>query len=120
LALTKDNLAPLCAIATHFGHIKSIDSLKCARDDSCLLAPPDRFESDADKLSNIQGAYLYYHAISCAWIRSGKVVGRSIVERHVEHKKAASLTTDAARASKFYRLYPDKDSSQRTGDELRK
>ena len=76
----------------------------------CTLCPnPQNFTcARSPEAQSLEGTYLYLDKNSGWWVRSGKAVGRSFVERHDEHKKASQLTEVSTRESKFYTSYPSK------------
>ena len=87
-------------------HVK--DNLDCLTDQDSLLSPDTQnFPcTHSQEAQSLEGAYLYLDKNSRWWVRSGKAIGRSFVERHDEHKKASQLTKVLTHESKFYTLYP--------------
>ena len=81
-----------------------------------LLQPSTNFllATNAEE-SKLQGAYLYYDENQQDWIRSGKCTGRSFIDRHKEHLRAAKDDSANMNRSRFYTYYPSEKSSRSSG-----
>jgi len=82
-------------------------------DKECLLRNPvgsrSTFLPVEGSLCDAEGCYLYYDSVNGYFVRSGKVAGRGIMLRHLEHDKQAKRNGDG---SKMYIEYPGKDSNR--------
>jgi hypothetical protein len=92
--------------------------LACASSSICLLenALATTFFVEATNESKEEGCYLYYDRPQCVWIRSGKVIGRTLLVRHKEHHKSSKLQTTKDYESKFYRTYPSIEALSQMGN----
>ena len=98
------NAARLSAVMTIQGHV--IEDLEYLDQSDCLLSGRENFvRCDAPAAVDREGGYLYRDRNRNWFLRSGKVVGRSFLERDKEHKAGARRGT----GSKFYELYPSKE-----------
>ena len=75
-----------------------------------------------DQLFDLEGCYLHYNMVKCAWKRSGKAAGldlsvprRGFGNRQNEHEKCSAAVT---KSSNFYRIYPNKGTNN-SNDEIR-
>ena len=107
MRFASNNLPVVAAILVLSGHIKS--DLECLNErDSLLITDSSRYIECSDCPDN-EGAYLYFDSVRQVFVRSGKVGGRGFIERGDEHLKGAK---EKRPSSRFYRLYPSKESTR--------
>ena len=97
----RDNFAQMSAVMVLYDHVK--EDIQCLDNTTLLLKSIQNFVIFGEDEERMQGAYLYYDTNDEKWIRSGKVTGRSFLDRHKEHKKKAS---QSEATSRFYLRYP--------------
>lgn len=106
----RKNLAVVAAYMILADHTKS--RIACMKEGDSLLSPnqnQNKFKP-CMRAPKHEGCYLFYDSNKGVFIRSGKVTGRGVDERLLEHEKGAKAETAA---SDFYDLYPSEDSSRK-------
>jgi hypothetical protein len=109
IQLAFKNFAIVAAYMILLDHIKC--DLTCLDDTMSLLNPnTDRFLL-CSTFPQRKGAYLYFDTNLGAFVRSGKVSGRSFSVRHEEHEKKSR---ERNASSNFYFLYPAQEVANNT------
>ena len=103
------NLPIVAAVLALSGHIKL--DLDCLNDRDSLLNIAYGCYVNCQDCPHNEGAYLYFDKVRSVFVRSGKVGGRGFAERDKDHISGAKA---ARPSSRFYRLYPSKESSRAT------
>jgi len=102
----RENLARGVAIL-ELGGMLVRDVAAADRSLGCLLRPAcTDVHLSTDTMPHVQGSYLHSDSMQAVWVRSGKVVGRGVSARMLEHRKGAELKTAAHKNSRFYATYP--------------
>jgi hypothetical protein len=103
------NLSRISAIMLLLGHVRKdlectstkLDLLRNVSDGSYFV------RANNQEVESLEGCYLYRDEANGYFVRSGKVIGRSFLERHKEHVKCA-MKQDTK--SRFYRTYPAREA----------
>ena len=116
LQLFEANIPRLAAMVVLADQV--LDNLDPLNNTDCMLRHPQStagssFQeiTQSNGIGDNPGCYLFYDDTLKIWRRSGKVSGRSILERLKEHSKSASTVgTRGEESSQLYFKYPSKDS----------
>jgi hypothetical protein len=111
----------MASIMVLMNHVRNDLEAMGRRRDRCFLRHCESFtpisvdvmQDITTKIRNYEGCYLYYDDQNRVFIRSGKVVFRSFLTRHLEHRKSAELTKAIDRKSNFYKSYPTKSAGKK-------
>ncbi len=104
----RKNMARFVSIVAMAGHLD--DPKLCKAPDSYIKSPfHGSYIGEEEELKKLEGCYLYYDKRKGKWVRSGKVAGRSIWERHLEHLQSAMKGDES---SQLYKKYPAENSLQ--------
>ena len=102
----EENIKRISHILLFFNYIKK--DLICADSRTCLLNNPAVFvETTLETTKNIQGVYIHRDVKNEIWIRSGKVINRSMSKRIAEHTAGANNVKEGSR---LYTAYPNKNN----------
>ena len=114
LIFFRNNLNRFSALLVLFDHATS--NPWRGGEDISLLKHPSQGKFVEVVNPNLEGSYLHYNLIDCAWIRSGKAVGSdqsepraSMLNRNSGHIKR-SKTSMVSDGNKMYRLYPSRSN----------